>query len=64
VENPQFSLQETFLVQVALAFAQALGIPVQVIGEGVLQGTLKGEKGLVEELRSFERLFKKKGEKK
>ena len=64
MENPQFSLQETFLVQVALAFAQALGIPVQVIGEGVLQGTLKGEKGLVEELRSFERLFKKKGEKK
>ncbi|OGP90284.1 MAG: hypothetical protein A2157_06985 [Deltaproteobacteria bacterium RBG_16_47_11] len=64
VENPQFNLQETFLIQVAVSFAQALGIPVKVIGEEVLQGTLKGEKGLVEELKSMERLFKKKREKK
>jgi len=64
VENPQFNLQETFLTQVAISFAQALGIPVKVLGEEVLQGTLKGEKGLVEELQSIERLFKKKKEKK
>jgi len=64
VENPQFSLQETFLTQVAISLAQALGIPIKVIGEEVLQGTLKGEKGLVEELQSIEGLFKKKKEKK
>ena len=64
VENPRFSLQETFLTQVAISLAQALGIPIQVIGEEVLQGTLKGEKGLAEELKSMERLFKKKKEKK
>jgi hypothetical protein len=64
VGNPRFSLQETFLTQVAISLAQALGIPIQVIGEEVLQGTLKGEKGLVEELKSMERLFKKKKEKK
>jgi hypothetical protein len=35
-----------------------------VVGEEVLQGTLKGEKGLVEDLQSIEGLFKKKKEKK
>ncbi len=64
VENPQFSLQETFLTQVAISLAQDVGIPIKVIGEEVLQGTLKGEKGFVEELKSFEGLFKKKKEKK
>jgi hypothetical protein len=64
MENPQFSLQETFLTQVAIALAQALGIPIKVVGEEVLQGTLKGEKGLVEGLQSIEGLFKKKREKK
>jgi Domain of Unknown Function (DUF748) len=54
MENPQFNLQETFLTQVAISLAQALGIPIKVIGEEVLRDTLKGEKGL------FEGLFKKK----
>ena len=64
MENPQFNLQETFLTQVAISLAQALGIPIKVVGEEVLQGMLKGEKGLVEELQSIEELFKKKKEKK
>ena len=64
MENPQFNLQETFLTQVAISLAQALGIPVKVVGEEVPHGTLKGEKGLVEELESIEGLFKKKKEKK
>jgi len=64
LDNPRFSLQESFLTQVAISLAQAMGIPIQVVGEEVLQGTLRGEKGLVEELRSLERLFKKKKEKK
>ncbi len=64
MENPQFSLQETFLTQVAIAIAQALGVPIKVVGEEVLQGTLKGEKGLMEGLQSIEGLFKKKKEKK
>jgi hypothetical protein len=64
MDNPQFKLQETFLTQVAISFAQALGIPIKVVGEEVLRGTLKGEKGLVEGLQSIEGLFKKKKEKK
>ena len=64
MENPQFSLQETFLTQVAVAFAQALGIPIKVVGEEVLEGTLKGQKGLAEGLQSIEGLFQKKKEKK
>jgi hypothetical protein len=64
MENPQFHLRETFLTQVGISFAQALGIPIKVVGEEVLHGTLKGEKGLVEELQSIEKLFKKKRERK
>jgi hypothetical protein len=64
MENPQFNLQETFLTQVALSLAQALGIPIRVVGEEALQGTSKGEKGLVEELQSMEERFRKKKEKK
>ena len=60
MDNPRFSLQETFLTQVAIAFAQDLGIPIKVIGGEVLRGTLKGEKGTVEGLESLEKLFKKK----
>ncbi len=63
MDSPRFSLQETFLTQVAISLAQALGIPIQVVGKEMLQGTLKGEKGLVEELKSIEKLFKKKKEK-
>ncbi len=64
MENPQFNIGETFLTQVAISFAQALGIPITVVGKEVLQGTVKGEKGLVEELQSIEKLFKKKKERK
>jgi len=64
MDNPQFNLRETFLAQVAISFAQALGIPIKVVGEEVFQGTLKGERGLVEGLQSIEGLFKKKKEKK
>jgi hypothetical protein len=64
MDNPQFKLQESFLTQVAISFAQALGIPIKVVGEEGLQGTLKGERGLVEGLQSIEGLFKKKKEKK
>ncbi|HXX35870.1 MAG TPA: DUF748 domain-containing protein [Thermodesulfobacteriota bacterium] len=60
MENPRFSLEETFLTQVAIAFAQGLGIPIKVIGEEVLRGTLKGEKGTTEGLQSLKELFKKK----
>src|SRR4030042_1873651 len=62
--NPQFNLQETFLTQVAISLAQALGIPIKVVGEEALPSTSKGEKGLVEELQSIEERFKKKKEKK
>jgi hypothetical protein len=58
LENPQFKLQEAFLTQVAISLAQALGIPIKVVGEEILRDTLKGEKGL------GEGFFKKKKEKK
>ena len=64
LDNPRFSLQETFLTQVAISLAQALGVPIHVVGEEVVQGTLSGQKGLLDELKSMERLFKKKKERK
>jgi hypothetical protein len=62
--NPQFNLQEAFLTQIFIHLAEALGIPIKVVDETAFQGTLKGEKGIIEELKSFEELFKKKKEKK
>jgi len=64
MENPQFNLQETFLMQVGFSFAQALGFPVKVISEEDVQGASEGEKGLLEEIRSIKEQFKRAKEKK
>jgi hypothetical protein len=40
-----------------------VGVPIKVVGEEILEKTIKGEKGLIEELRYLERQFKKKKEK-
>jgi len=63
LDNPQFNLQETFLTRIAISLAEALGIPIKVVGETVFKGTEKGAEGLVEGMRSLEELFKKKKEK-
>jgi hypothetical protein len=63
MENAQFNLQEIFLTQMAFSFAQSLGFPVKVIGERGLEGSLGGEKGLLEGIQSIKEEFKKKKEK-
>jgi hypothetical protein len=47
MDDPRFTIQEVFLTPIALAFAEALGLPV------------KGGEGFAEELRSLKDLFKK-----
>ena len=64
IEDPKFSLQETLLTRIAVSLLEALGVPIKVVGEEILERTIKGEKGLAEELRYLERQFKKKKEKK
>jgi hypothetical protein len=64
MDDPQFSLQETFLTRVAVSMAEALGLPIKVVGETILGGTGKGAEGLIEGLRSIEKLFKRKKEEK
>jgi hypothetical protein len=64
MNNPQFKLQETFLTQVALSIAEALGFPIKVVGEAIIEGVGKGAEGLAESLKSIEDLFRKKKEKK
>lgn len=64
IEDPQFSLQETFLTRIAISLLEALGVPIKGVGEEILEKTIKGEKGLTEELRYIEKEFKKKKEKK
>jgi hypothetical protein len=63
IEDPKFNLQETLLTRIALSLLEALGVPIKVVGEEILEKTIKGEKGLAEELRYLERQFKKKKEK-
>jgi hypothetical protein len=64
LDDPKFSLQEAFLTRVAVSLAETLGIPIKVVGETILKGTGKGAEELVEGLKSIEKLFKKKKEKK
>jgi hypothetical protein len=63
LDDPKFSLQEAFLTRVGISLAEALGIPVKSVGEELLGGTIKGEKGLAEGLKSIEELLKKKKDK-
>jgi len=62
--NPRFNLQDAFLTQLGISLAQALGAPIKVLGEGILEGTLEGEKGFAEGLQAIDKLIKKKKEKK
>lgn len=62
--DPQFSLQETFLTRVAVSLAGTLGIPIKVVGETMIGGAGKGAEGLIEGLKSIEKLFKTKKEEK
>ena len=64
MDDPQFSLQETFITRVAISLAETLGIPIKVIGETMIKGTGKGAEGFVEGLKSIEKLFKRKKEEK
>jgi len=64
MDDPQFSLQETFLTRVAVSLAGTLGIPIQVVGETMIGGAGKGSEGLIEGLKSIEKLFKRKKEEK
>jgi hypothetical protein len=63
LDNPQFNLQETFFTRIAISLAEALGIPIKVVGKDVIKGTEKGAEGLMEGVKSLEELFKKKKEK-
>jgi hypothetical protein len=60
IEDPKFSLQETLLTRIAISLLEALGVPIKGVGEEILEKTIKGGKGLTEELKYLEREFKKK----
>jgi len=62
MDNPQFNLQETFFTRIAISLAEALGIPIKVVGGDVVKDTGKGAEGLMEGVKSLEELFKRKKE--
>jgi len=59
-EDPRFRLQEALLTQIAISFLEVVGVPIRGVGEEILEGTLKGEKGLIEELDDLKRQLKEK----
>lgn len=59
MDDPKFNLQESFLTRVGIALAQALGIPITIVGETVFGGAGKGVEGLEEGLKSLGEIFKK-----
>jgi hypothetical protein len=63
LNDPQFNIQEALLTRIAVSLAETLGIPIKVVGETLIKGTGKGAEGLIEGLRSIEKLFKEKKQK-
>jgi len=64
IDDPRFDLQEAFLTRIAISLGEVLGIPIKVVGETIIEGTGKGAEGLIEGLKSIEKLFKRKREEK
>jgi hypothetical protein len=58
LEDPKFSLQETFLTRIGFSLAEALGLPIKSVAESLFGDPVKG----IEGLKSLEELFKKKKE--
>ncbi len=64
IDDPRFSVQENIMRRLAISLAESLGVPIKIVGEGVLKGTLKGAEGLAESLKSLQELFRPSKEKK
>jgi len=64
LDDPRFSLQENIMRRIGISLAEALGVPIRIVGEEFLKGAFTGTKGLAEGLRSIEELFRPKKEKK
>jgi hypothetical protein len=60
LDDPQFDLQETLLTRVGISVAEALGVPIKIVGESLFKGTGKGASGITEGFRAIGELFKKK----
>jgi hypothetical protein len=64
LDDPRFNLQENIITRIGISLAEALGVPIRVVGEEFLKGAFTGTKGLAEGLKSIEELFRPKKEKK
>ena len=64
LDDPRFSLQENIMRRIGISLAEALGVPIRIVGEEVLKGAFTGTRGLADGLRSIEDLFRPKKEKK
>ena len=64
LDDPRFSLQENIMTRIGISLAEALGVPIKIVGEEFLKGVFTGTKGLAEGLRSIDELFRPKKEKK
>ena len=64
LDDPRFNLQENIITRIGISMAEALGVPIRIVGEEFLKGAFTGTKGLAEGLKSIEELFRPKKEKK
>ena len=63
MEDPRFSLQESFLTQAGLSLAGALGFPIKGVAETPIGDAVGGTEGLAEGIKLIQDLFKKKEKK-
>ena len=64
LDDPRFNLQENIITRIGISMAEALRVPIRIVGEEFLKGAFTGTKGLAEGLKSIEELFRPKKEKK
>ena len=50
MNDPKFNLQENILTQMAFSFGEALGLPVRSLGEMIMGGQGKSQKGCQRDL--------------
>jgi uncharacterized protein (DUF39 family) len=45
LEDPKFNLQESLLSRIAISLLEAIGVPIKVVGEEILEKTIQERKG-------------------
>lgn len=58
IDDPKFNITENLLTKIALSMSEALGVPIKIVGEKIIEGSGISAEKLIEGIRKIEELFK------